>query len=210
MLKSRLRSPTSPAYPLLPELPDYSEFDPPLVQQDLQSRIGAARRASARYLETRDHLSARLAKLSEDSAAVIRLLEARNSELSVSKENWIQSLAEMPTIDQLDAMLFNLRARVVARTGSEPSGSCVLDVAPFVAMGVLREGETLAALPAKVDALLARRERTPRASGRSLAPLSREAVLLKSLHKFENAETNQEIEMFRSELIEKQKGLTGQ
>jgi hypothetical protein len=192
---------------LLYELPDYTRFDPSLALQDLRSRIAAARRAQSRYLSKRSRLSARIAKLSAESASVIRLLEARNSELSAAKGKWIESISQIPTIDTLEAVLLSLHARLVVRTASEGPASDVLDVAPFIAMGVLREGETLAVLPAKIDALLARRERNPPASGRALTPVRREIAIMKSLHKFEAIRTREEIERLRSEVIQTRKAV---
>jgi hypothetical protein len=203
-------SPSTLSSTQLYDLPDYSGYEPALVLQDLRSRTAAARRAQSRYLETRDHLSSRLAKLSEDTASVIRLLEARNSELSAIKQEWIDSMSNSPPIDKLETMLFNLRTRVVARTASELLATSVLAVAPFVAMGVLQEGDTLALLPAKIDALLAKRQRHPRGGGRALTPLAREASLLRSLHTLEGERAREEIEGWRSDLIQTQQAVKGE
>jgi hypothetical protein len=189
-------------------LPDVSDFDPALVAQDLHSRIAAAREANARYRATRDHLAARVAALSQGAASVIRLLEARHSELSAARERWAESLAAIPAAAQLEATLFGLRSRVVAQTASEPPASRLLDAAPFIAMGVLPQGESLAVLPLRIDALLAVRARVPRGDARSLERLRREAHFLRSMGRFETL-TRSEIEGFQSELSQRRKDMFG-
>jgi hypothetical protein len=183
--------PPSPTYATPWELPNYDGFSPAIVVGDLRGRIATARASYDRYIDARERLSARLAALTRACASAIRLLEARHAELSAARDGWAAAAAATPTAAGLEAALLALRARAVARMAS---AAPLLDAAPFIAMGVLRAGETLAMLPARVDAMLARRAR---GAG---APEHRDIAALAGLYQFESDCTRAEVERLRSEV----------
>jgi hypothetical protein len=137
------------------------KFDSSMMYYDLRNKFKAARETQAQNQAIKQDLEQQLRDMTTDLHGAITRLQAENDAIEDENDRLCQLLESLPADSDLEAQLNQMKAWDLSMGPDSISfvDPDFLDTAPFIQMGILKDGESLISLPARIAPLVERVER---------------------------------------------------
>lgn len=118
------------------------------TKHDLMAKLEAARQTKKQYYHRKQELEDQINELNEKAGLTLKLLDEKKDQLSFENEELRDEIESNPSIEFLEEQFAILKQAVP--NSPERNMVAVVDVDPFIELGILGENETLAVLPQRL------------------------------------------------------------